>query len=143
VRYVKAMGRDVDLEEDRLSYDEETRRLTLAGTGSRKAASTKAHNEELDRAVLRVITDNPGVISGDLAAKVRDEGVGFQHGEERQAARRLIDQGKAYVIPGKRNARHHYSIDYSQPSQPLPTAPDGGLTTLTTPPDPFLLGGVS
>jgi hypothetical protein len=133
VRYVKAIGRDVDLDEDRLSYDEETRQLTLAGTGSRKAAATKAHNDELDRAVLRVITASPGVIAGDLAPLVRDEGVGFQRGEERQAAGRLVDSGKAYIVYGKRNAKHYYSIDYSQPSQPLPTTPDG---TLDDPDDP-------
>jgi RecA-family ATPase len=38
-RYLRAIGRDVDLEDHRLSFDATTRRLTLAEAGSRKTAA--------------------------------------------------------------------------------------------------------
>jgi hypothetical protein len=133
-RYLRAIGRDVDVEEDRLNYDPETRLLSLSGSGSRKTAANKAHNEALEKAVLVVITDNPGITSGDIGTHVRAAGVGFQSGDERQAAQRLVERGLARVEIGKRSAKHHFAVD---PSRPLPTT-TGGSTG--TPPDPFLYG---
>jgi hypothetical protein len=40
-RYLRAIGRDVDLDEDQLTYDASTRTLTLAGTGSPQSRSQK------------------------------------------------------------------------------------------------------
>ena len=54
--------------------------------------------------MLKVITDNPGIIAGDLGPKVKALGIGFQRGDERQAARRLVDQGKVRIVLGKRKA---------------------------------------
>ena len=42
LRYFHALGRDVEVEEDRLNFDPATRRLTLAGAGNRAVGPRKA-----------------------------------------------------------------------------------------------------
>ncbi len=58
-RYLRAIGRDVNLEEDQLIYDANTRTLTLAGLGSRKATKDSRRNDKLDKAVLDAVTASP------------------------------------------------------------------------------------
>jgi hypothetical protein len=66
-RYLSAMGRDVDVAEDRLTYDLETRTLSLSGAGSRKAAndalkasfSKGGDLEETRTAILDALREGP------------------------------------------------------------------------------------
>jgi hypothetical protein len=135
-RYLKAIGRDVELEEDRLDYDQRTRRLTLAGTGSRKTAAAKHHGDELDKAVFAVITKKPGLKAGEIGPEVKQTGIGFQPGEQMHAVARLIEGGKVQVVPGKHGAKHHYPSDFPT-SQVFPDPSPGSVRTL---PDPSLRG---
>ena len=136
-RYLKAIGRDVELEEDRLDYDQGTRRLTLAGTGSRKASAAKHHGEELELAAHAVIKKRPGIKAGEIGPDVKDLGISFQRGEEMRAVARLIDRGLVVVVPGKQRAKHHYDAA-DAPSLPdfpsLPETSRGSLERLPTPP---------
>jgi hypothetical protein len=132
-RYLKAIGRDVELEEDRLNFDMETRTLTLSRTGSRRATAAKHHGDELDNAVLGVITKKPGLKAGELGPEVRQVGVGFQRGEEVYAAGRLIESGRVKVVTGKRGAKHHYASDF-------PSIPDPSPGHVGTLPDPSSYG---
>ena len=60
-RYLRAIGRDVDVEEDQLIYDATTRTLTLAGLGSRKATKDTRRNDKLDKAVYDAVTAERGL----------------------------------------------------------------------------------
>lgn len=133
-RYLRAIGRDIDLDEDRLDFDPGQRRLSLAGAGSRKQRKAIQHHDQLDQAVLTVISANPGVNGSQLATLVRETGIGFQGGQERHAAARLVEAGKVRVEVGKRGAKHYFAADLSRP---LPTSPD---VTPGTSPDLSLYG---
>ena len=54
-RYLRAIGRDVDIDEDRLSYDPDTRTLSLAGAGSRSIARASRRTDVLRDAILRLV----------------------------------------------------------------------------------------
>jgi hypothetical protein len=107
-RYIRAIGRDVDLEEDQLIYDPTTRTLTLAGVGSRKAARAAQRNDELDKAVLKIVTETAGLNTTQIGDKAREAGIGFQRGDISHAAGRLVDSGHLRMEPGPNNAKKYY-----------------------------------
>lgn len=107
-RYLRAVGRDVDIDEDRLSFNPDTRRLTLTGTGSRKQAKTAQKTVSLQRSVLSVIIAQPGLNGVELAAALRVAGVAFQKGDERKAASGLVAAGSVVVRPGPRGAHCYH-----------------------------------
>jgi hypothetical protein len=106
-RYLRAIGRDVDLEEDQLNYNPDTRTLTLAGSGSRKATKDTRRHDKLDRAVLEVVTAEPGLNTTKIGEKVRAAGVSFQHGDIGHAAGRLVDAGHLRLDYGKHGAKQY------------------------------------
>jgi hypothetical protein len=110
-RYLRAIGRDVDLEEDQLIYDATTRTLTLAGSGSRKATRDTRRNDKLDKAVLDVVTAEPGLNTTQIGDKVHAAGVSFQRGDVGHAATRLVDAGHLRMEPGARNAKKYYPTE--------------------------------
>jgi AAA domain len=68
-RFFSAYGRDVELEETRLAYDNATRRLTIAGSyGDDRAALRKMRETEL---ALAIITTQPGIKKTALLAAIR------------------------------------------------------------------------
>ena len=107
-RYLCAIGRDVDLEEDQLIYDPDTRTLTLAGTGSRKTAKDTRRHDKLDRAVLEAVTAEPGLNVIQIGEKVHEAGVSFQRGDIGHSASRLVEAGHLRMEPGSRNAKQYY-----------------------------------
>jgi hypothetical protein len=135
-RYLRAIGRDVDLDEDRLEFDPDTRALTLAGTGSRAAGRAERRHEDLDRAVLSVIIAQAGVNGSGIGRALREAGVGFQKGDERQSAGRLVAAGRVEIKTGPRGANCYHPVTY--PDVPRPT-PVGEVVTY---PDPSYIGGV-
>jgi hypothetical protein len=110
-RYIRAIGRDVDLEEDQLIYDASTRTLTLAGTGSRKASKDTQRNGQLDRAVYDVVTAEPGLNLTQIGEKVHAAGVSFQRGDIGHSASRLEEAGHLRMKPGRRNAKQYYPTE--------------------------------
>jgi hypothetical protein len=107
-RYLRAIGRDVDVEEDQLRYDANTRTLSLAGLGSRRATKDTRRSDQLDRTVLDVVTAEPGLNTTKIGEKVHAAGVSFQHGDIGHAATRLVEAGHLRMQPGRRNAKHYY-----------------------------------
>jgi hypothetical protein len=135
-RYMHAFGRDVDVEEDRLEYDPATRRLTLAGSGSRKAA-TKAHLvEELIPLCVGIVEDHPGVNGSVVEKKLREDRVVFQRGDERKALAAAVERGLLDMQRDKGTAKN-YRPPGRLPKlpQPLPTGRPQSL------PNPSLLRG--
>lgn len=135
-RYLRALGRDVDLEEDRLMFDPATRGLSLAGAGSRQAARSDRRIAELRTAVLAVVQARPGIKGAEVERQLRDQGVTFQRGQERQALGALVEGGQLACVTGARNAKH-YSASPVSPASPQPPHGDGG----EPPQPPYMWGG--
>ena len=98
-RYLRAIGRDVHLDEDQLHFDTETRLLSLTGTGSRKDTRKKAKADSLLIPIELYVAEHPGVSSTDLIAGIRrqvDDGkldLSFQDADVRTAAKLAAEQG--------------------------------------------------
>ena len=96
-RYLRAFGRDVEIDEDQLVYNESTRRLTMAGIGSMKQVRSGQKIDELVDVVVGVLTESPGLGVNEIRLQVRGIGlpVGFQDSDVNKAlkaaeARNLI-----------------------------------------------------
>ncbi len=138
IRYLRAFGRDVEVEEDRLTYDPATRALGLSGGGSRRAHSLQKRVEDLVPAVVEVVTASPGLSMRAIGKALTETGRPHRNGEEAAAARIAVTAGRLRTEQGPRNALLHFPSDCSPP---LPTAPGGHL--LTAPTAPIRVGAVS
>lgn len=121
-RYLRAMGRDVDLEEDRLIFDPATRTLTLSGQGSRKAGRDSRKAAELAVLVVRAARQQPGLSYAATEAAIRemDDNPGFRNGEVSKAARFAQEQGQLTIGTGTRGAAALFANDIPT----SPTSPD-------------------
>jgi hypothetical protein len=90
--YFWAFGRDVDVRESELSYDHETRRLSIAGDPLTPRNRKSSRRESLREAIVRQITENPGVTTGDLAKAVD------MHNRETSILRDLVDQDVIHTV---------------------------------------------
>ncbi|MGH3496300.1 MAG: AAA family ATPase [Nocardioidaceae bacterium] len=131
-RYFSAYGRDVDIGQAELSYDPDTRHLTL-GTGATSRRQATAHRKivRTDESVMAVVTDTPGLTKRRLRAAVAHTG---GHNPDIDAAvERLVAQGLILrQIIGQ--AHYHYpgtelTAHTTQPDKP-------GQTELPCPPVP-------
>jgi hypothetical protein len=97
-RYVRAIGRDVLVEEDQLDFDPRTRLLTLTGRGSRTKTRKNAKTESLQGAVVDYVTAHPGSSVQDIIDGLRDLAnagnlnVQFQDADVRAAAKSAAEQ---------------------------------------------------
>lgn len=126
-RYLRAIGRDVDLDEDRLAYDATTRRLTLSGAGGRRQAAQGRKIAELVEWVVKAVTGHPGGLGvEDLrkAIKAMPGAPSFRRDEVPKAAERARDEGRIHIVGGRAGQRKlHYPAVIPNPSQPVPTRP--------------------
>lgn len=135
-RFMSAVGRDVDVPEDRLMYDPDTRTLTLTGSGSRKAATAERAVDAAKVDVLRYVTTNPGCSGNDIERNV----VG-NHGVVTKARRALVASGELIeeTRTGKGGGK---TYRFPEPPPTSPNLPRGDLTTSPTSPiGGRLLGG--
>jgi len=131
-RFLRAEGRDVLVDEDRLDFDADTRTLTLAGAGSRKQVSKSRNVDDLVPAVVSAVTAAPGMSGYKLTRALRDAGMSFNNGDELAAARVAVEGGQLTVEVGARNAkRYHPAPDL--PDLPAPPCQGRETTSLTSP----------
>lgn len=71
LRYFRAEGRDVDVPEDQLAFDPETRLLTLTDYGSRSAVSRSESVAGLTSLVLQYLKANPGASGKAIETQVQ------------------------------------------------------------------------
>lgn len=135
-RYLRALGRDVEIDEDRLDYEQATRRVMLSGHGSRVQATKKRRAAELADAVLGIVRQSPGINGTAVEKALRDAGVAAQKGDGRSTLAELVDAGRLEFQPGLRGAKQYRISDLPRPT---PTHPAGDVVTY---PDPTLRGGV-
>jgi len=79
-RYLSALGRDVEVEEDQLLYDESSRSLTMAGVGSLKQVRSGEKIDVLVDVVVGVVTEHPGFGTNEVRNRIREKklATGFQ-----------------------------------------------------------------
>ncbi len=126
VRYLRAEGRDVLVEEDRLNFDADSRTLRLAGAGSRKSAAKTRNVDELVEPVVKAVAAAPGITGYKLTAVLRETGTSFRGGDEIKAAKLAVERGLLVVEDGPRNSKI-----YRPPLPPLPTSPGDTSTDLS------------
>lgn len=139
-RFLRAMGRLGDLDEDRLDFDPFERRLTLAGVGSRKKVKEDGRNAELAVLVVRAAYLQPGLNGRELVEAVRgmDDAPTFQDRDVSKAATYAERQGLLRIEnAGKGKPKRHYATDLGTPSNPVQT-PSG--TDTPTPSTPSIYG---
>lgn len=121
VRYFKATGRDVDVDEDRLSFDPETRHLSLTGQGSRKQARSARQVDDLVPEIVTYVGDFPNCSQAAIEANVSGR---------REAIRQAISQAdRDGLIKREKTGNKwvHRAL--------APLAPDSpGATSTTSPP---------
>lgn len=118
-RYLRAIGRDVDLDEDALAFDETTRTLTLTGTGSRRQTSDTRRVEELVPTIVNLITLNGGWNTTDVARALRTQGIPYRNGEPGKALNLALQRGILRMENGARGAKHYY-LNTTIPTAPQP-----------------------
>lgn len=131
-RYLRAIGRDVDLDEDQLHYEPDTRTLTLAGSGSRTTTRAGRRADQLRDAILRIVASRPGVNGAEVEQQLRVDGVSFQRGQERKALAELVIAGQLIRTDGPRTAKL-YSLASASPTLPDPPRGEAGETPQTLP----------
>lgn len=118
-RYLKAEGRDVMVEEDRLDFDPATRMLSLSGGGSRTQAKSKRRLDLLVAGLVEAVTEKPGLKTNQLEQVLRDRGFGFQRGDVGKAGRQAAGSGHLRQEHGPGNSTLWFPT-----SVVLPSAPD-------------------
>ncbi|WP_068154405.1 AAA family ATPase [Rhodococcus phenolicus] len=133
-RYLRAEGRDVELDEDALDYDPAARRLTLSGAGNRKAAAKRVKADKLMPVVERIVTETPGLNWSALLKAVRaapDAGE-FQDGDVTLAVSLLDGTGRIRrEVGGPGKPTLHYPWEPFDPAAgaDADTASDGPAGT--------------
>jgi hypothetical protein len=104
-RFLRAEGRDVELDEDQLHFDATTRRLTLSGRGSRKLSAGIRQVEAQMPAVLDLLRDDGPKNGNELdRALAAIDGLKHSKGDGARAANLLTKRGLVESTPGPRNS---------------------------------------
>lgn len=140
-RYVRALGRDVYLDEDRLDYDPDTRLLTLSGAGGRQRKRSQAKAEALLDPLYAQAQQNPGASQKKLINLLQDlhrSGalkVSFQEKDVVKTIELAIEKGKLRREDDgqKGTAYRHFLIEEKQPppTSARPPLSDGTTTSAT------------
>lgn len=128
-RYLKALGRDVEVDEDRLNFDPRTRTLSMSGAGSRKRSKDTRKVSDLSVFVVRLATERPGISFNQLESEIRkyDDAPTFQKGDGGKAAQFARTQGLLRIDAGGvgRPTRCFPVLTPPQPPQTSPDLPGG------------------
>jgi hypothetical protein len=107
-RFFLAEGRDVMVPETKLSYDQATRWLTIAG-GNRVQHQATKHGP----ALLKIIEQTPGLSQSEIVNQAMAAGISKHPAEN--AVRALVKDGKVRTEPGPNRSRLHYLAE--EPAQ--------------------------
>jgi len=99
-RYLRALGRDVDVAEDALEFDPLTRSLSLTGEGSRKDAGVSFKLTKLAVMVERYARAQPGITGKELelACREAEDAIPFRKGDVAQAGRLAESNGAVRIV---------------------------------------------
>lgn len=130
--YLRAIGRDVDLDEDALTFDPSTRRLSLAGTGSRRQSRHARKLDALMAEVVAVVQASPGANVAQIREGLTAQGSNARRSDVSAAAAELVTRGIMHTAPGPRNSTLHRLK--SDPFPPVPTRSGNGPRPVPTRP---------
>lgn len=103
-RFFAAEGRDVAVRETRLSYDHETRKLSIVGGNRVQHKATKDMP-----AVLAIIAEKPGLKTLELETRGKFK-AGISRDRVRAAVTALVEDGQVRTEQGPNNATLHYPV---------------------------------
>lgn len=122
-RFFSAYGRDVNVPEGRLSFDQASRRLTYA-EGSRGDAKT----EDALRAVVELLAADALDDGAGLSGRAVEDDLSAEHTQKaiRAACRLAVERGLVSVTAGKRGAKlHRIAAPCSRCGKPLTAGQSG------------------
>lgn len=133
-RFLRAIGRDVELDEDRLDFDPITRTLTLAGIGSRAKVKAEGKTAELAVLVVRAAREQPGLSYSAAENLIRgmEDNPGFRNGDVSKAARFAAERGQLHIGKGTRGGVSLTVLECTSPTSP--DLSPGPLSTSPTSP---------
>lgn len=99
-RYFSALGRDVEVSETQLHFDQRTRRLGILGGNRTEQKQTRARAE-----VLRAVRETPGATGRQM--ETAGEITGVSRALIRDTLGRLVKNGELHTWNGPRNAIHY------------------------------------
>ncbi|GAA6527952.1 AAA family ATPase [Intrasporangium sp. DVR] len=128
-RYLRALGRGVDVDEDRLTFDPVTLRMSMSGRGSRTATGDALAVERLVPEVVAYVSAHHADAPGGLGVSqtALEEGLDGKAERVRKAARLAADRGLIARRKGARGAWLHFPTE----ADPGSHGSDGG-----DPPEP-------
>jgi hypothetical protein len=136
-RYLRATGRDVQVDEDRLRYDSTTRLLSLTDSGSRKQNQRVAKSEALVGHIVEHVGRHAGASASDIIRGLREDpaiDLPFQDNDVREACRLAEKQGKVRRQPeGPGKPTRHFLVGDGLGWPPAGTlaSPDGEHSVMT------------
>lgn len=98
-RFIRAFGRDVDVDEDRLGFEHSTRMLVMTGSGGQTQANHAAKIDKLVGVVSEYVRDNPDCPSKAIVAIT-----GHRNQDLREALEKAVRSGvieRTHLGPGK------------------------------------------
>lgn len=132
-RFIKAEGRDVLLDEDRLDFHAGTRTLSLAGVGSRRQVKDEKKVAELAVLVVRAAREHPGASLRTIESAVKgmDDAPSFRSGDVSKAAR--FAESKGFLTITRSTNGRSFALTATDPDR-SPTDPrEHPLTAPTAP----------
>lgn len=112
-RYLRAVGRGVDVDEDRLTFDPVTLRLAMSGRGSRRSTGDALAVERLVPEVVEYVTEHPGA-----SGRAVTDAVDGRADVIRKALRLAEERNLIRTEQGKRNRVDHYPVAPSDSPEP-------------------------
>lgn len=126
-RAFKALPRGADeVEEDALTFDPDTKLLTLAGTGSASKAALRAWFEEVKPVVLEIVGKSPGINVSGITKALKEAGITVKNGSVGKLSEHGEDAGWWKVsspTPASRERRHVIDPDARELPEWLRPAP--------------------
>lgn len=101
-RYLRAEGRDVNFTEDALSFDADSRHLTLTGTGSRSGRRQESSDHRLGEEIIDYFQKHP---EAELSGNELRKQIGGRAGVAARVAQGLAREGILSERAGPRNSR--------------------------------------
>lgn len=102
-RFFRANGRDVDVDEELLTFDPDTGRLTMGGHDRRALKARDRGNE-----VVEWVREHPGLGFNEIAAQM-----GRNRNRTLEALNAAIRERSIYTVMAARNKRLHYATGYT------------------------------
>lgn len=122
LRFMKALGRDVDVKEDQLHFDPESKRLSLTGLGSLKQARQAQKLGDLEPHLRRIVRGQPGINTKGVTENLRLAGVPFQKGDETKTLKVMFEGGRIGWKKGPSNASLWYPAGHPEAETRTPLA---------------------